>query len=102
MEQAAEALGLSRTHAYRLWTFARAWLYSQLAGGGGTGSLIFFTFSGILAAAFFALLDEERPEERRTVSVDFAKMQKIFLAAVEQHRPEDWAAYLDQACRRRR
>jgi RNA polymerase sigma factor (TIGR02999 family) len=33
VEQAAEALGLSRTNAYRLWTFARAWLYSQLAGG---------------------------------------------------------------------
>src|SRR6516164_6824059 len=30
--QAAEALGISRTDAYRLWTFARAWLYSQLAG----------------------------------------------------------------------
>jgi RNA polymerase sigma factor (TIGR02999 family) len=33
VEQAAEALGLSRTNAYRLWTFARAWLYSQLGGG---------------------------------------------------------------------
>jgi RNA polymerase sigma factor (TIGR02999 family) len=32
VEQAAAALGLSRTNAYRLWTFARAWLYSQLAG----------------------------------------------------------------------
>ena len=32
VEQAAEALGLSRTNAYRLWTFARAWLHSQLAG----------------------------------------------------------------------
>jgi RNA polymerase sigma factor (TIGR02999 family) len=32
VEQAAEALGISRTNAYRLWTFARAWLYSQLAG----------------------------------------------------------------------
>jgi RNA polymerase sigma factor (TIGR02999 family) len=30
IEQAAEALELSRTNAYRLWTFARAWLYSQL------------------------------------------------------------------------
>ena len=30
VEQAAEALGISRTNAYRLWTFARAWLYSQL------------------------------------------------------------------------
>jgi hypothetical protein len=25
-------------------------------------------------------------------------MQVIFLAAVERHRPEDWDAYLDQAC----
>jgi hypothetical protein len=25
-------------------------------------------------------------------------MQQIFLSAVEQHRPEDWEAYLDQAC----
>jgi RNA polymerase sigma factor (TIGR02999 family) len=33
MEQTAEALNLSRTNAYRLWTFARAWLHSQLAGG---------------------------------------------------------------------
>jgi RNA polymerase sigma factor (TIGR02999 family) len=33
VEQAAEALGLSRTNSYRLWTFARAWLYSQLTGG---------------------------------------------------------------------
>jgi RNA polymerase sigma factor (TIGR02999 family) len=32
VEQAAEALGISRTNGYRLWTFARAWLYSQLAG----------------------------------------------------------------------
>ena len=34
--QAAEAIGLSRTNAYRLWTFARAWLHSQLAEGGDT------------------------------------------------------------------
>jgi RNA polymerase sigma factor (TIGR02999 family) len=32
VEQAGEALELSRTNAYRLWTFARAWLHSQLAG----------------------------------------------------------------------
>lgn len=32
IEQAGEALGLSRTSAYRLWTFARAWLHSQLTG----------------------------------------------------------------------
>ena len=30
VEQAAEAIGLSRTSAYRLWTFARAWLHTQL------------------------------------------------------------------------
>ena len=33
VEQAAETLGMSRSNAYRMWTFARAWLYSQLAGG---------------------------------------------------------------------
>jgi len=38
VEQAAAALGLSRTNAYRLWTFARAWLHSQLADGQGAGS----------------------------------------------------------------
>ena len=32
------------------------------------------------------------------MSVDFAKMQEIFLAAVEQHAPDQWDAYLDQAC----
>ena len=46
----------------------------------------------------FALLDEECPEEERTVAVDFAKLQEIFLIAVEQHRPEDWDAYLNGAC----
>jgi DNA-directed RNA polymerase specialized sigma24 family protein len=30
VEQAADASGLSRTNAYRLWTFARAWLRCQL------------------------------------------------------------------------
>ncbi len=30
MEQAAQALGLSRRTAYRCWGFARAWLYQQL------------------------------------------------------------------------
>jgi RNA polymerase sigma factor (TIGR02999 family) len=33
IEQAGEVLGLSRTSAYRLWTFARAWLYSQFDRG---------------------------------------------------------------------
>ena len=32
------------------------------------------------------------------MSVDFGKMQVIFLDAVERHRPEDWDAYLHQAC----
>jgi RNA polymerase sigma factor (TIGR02999 family) len=32
VEQAAEALGLSRATAYRQWTFARAWLRSQITG----------------------------------------------------------------------
>jgi RNA polymerase sigma factor (TIGR02999 family) len=38
VEQAAETLGMSRSNAYRMWTFARAWLYSQLAGGQEAGS----------------------------------------------------------------
>ena len=29
VEQAAETLGLSRTAAYRHWTYARAWLFAQ-------------------------------------------------------------------------
>lgn len=33
VEQAAEALGMSRATAYRLWTFARAWLACRLEGG---------------------------------------------------------------------
>lgn len=32
------------------------------------------------------------------MSADFAKMQEVFLVAVERQRPEDRAAYLDQAC----
>jgi len=32
VEDAAEALGLSRTTAYRQWTYARAWLFAQLRG----------------------------------------------------------------------
>jgi hypothetical protein len=32
------------------------------------------------------------------MTVDFAKLQEIFLAAVERHRPEDWDAYVNQAC----
>ena len=35
VEQAAKALDMSRTEGYRLWTFARAWLNCQLAGGPG-------------------------------------------------------------------
>ena len=34
VEEAAEALGLSRAHAYRHWTYARAWLRAALGGGG--------------------------------------------------------------------
>jgi RNA polymerase sigma factor (TIGR02999 family) len=33
IEQAAEALGISRVTAHRYWTFARAWLHQQMAGG---------------------------------------------------------------------
>jgi RNA polymerase sigma factor (TIGR02999 family) len=33
IDQAAEMLGLSRTTAYERWTFARAWLYSELKSG---------------------------------------------------------------------
>ena len=32
VEEAAEALGLSRASAYRHWTYARAWLFSRLRG----------------------------------------------------------------------
>jgi WD40 repeat protein/serine/threonine protein kinase len=32
------------------------------------------------------------------MSVDFGKMQEVFLAAVEHHAPDQWDAYLDQAC----
>src|SRR5262245_15038683 len=33
VEEAAEALGLSRAHAYRHWTYARAWLRAALSEG---------------------------------------------------------------------
>ena len=33
VEEAAEALGLSRAAAYRHWSYARAWLRSALGGG---------------------------------------------------------------------
>jgi RNA polymerase sigma factor (TIGR02999 family) len=36
VEEAADALGLSRTSAYRHWTYARAWLFSQLRGDSPT------------------------------------------------------------------
>jgi serine/threonine protein kinase len=32
------------------------------------------------------------------MSVDFAKMQEVFLAAVEQHAPDQWDAYLARVC----
>src|SRR5262245_60157999 len=34
VEETAEALGLSRAHAYRHWTYARAWLRTALQEGG--------------------------------------------------------------------
>ena len=33
VEEAAESLGVARATAYRHWTFARAWLLEELAGG---------------------------------------------------------------------
>jgi RNA polymerase sigma factor (TIGR02999 family) len=33
VEEAAQALGISRAQAYRQWTFARAWLLQALSGG---------------------------------------------------------------------
>src|SRR3954468_3951674 len=33
IEQAAEALGISRVTAHRYWTYARAWLHQQMTGG---------------------------------------------------------------------
>jgi RNA polymerase sigma factor (TIGR02999 family) len=33
LEQAAEALGISRVTAHRYWTFARAWLHQQMSSG---------------------------------------------------------------------
>jgi RNA polymerase sigma factor (sigma-70 family) len=33
IEEAAQTLGVSRAHAYRQWTFARAWLLQALSGG---------------------------------------------------------------------
>ena len=33
IEQAAEALSISRVTAHRYWTFARAWLHQQITGG---------------------------------------------------------------------
>jgi serine/threonine protein kinase/tetratricopeptide (TPR) repeat protein len=32
------------------------------------------------------------------MSIDFGRMQAVFLDAVEHHAPEEWDAYLDQAC----
>ena len=32
------------------------------------------------------------------MSIDFGKMQEVFLAAVEHHAPDQWDAYLDEAC----
>jgi hypothetical protein len=38
LEEAAEALGVSRATAIREWRMARAWLYRELKGGGGYDS----------------------------------------------------------------
>jgi RNA polymerase sigma factor (TIGR02999 family) len=35
VDQAGEALGLARTTAYRHWSYARAWLHSELLGPAG-------------------------------------------------------------------
>jgi RNA polymerase sigma factor (TIGR02999 family) len=35
VEEAARALGVSRAHAYRQWTYARAWLQARLCEGPG-------------------------------------------------------------------
>jgi RNA polymerase sigma factor (TIGR02999 family) len=37
VEEAAEALGLSRTSAYRQWTYAKAWLFSRVSGDSRSG-----------------------------------------------------------------
>src|SRR5262249_17657717 len=58
----------------------------------------FFAIFWDFCLKHFALQGEDCPKERRAVTVDFAKLQEIFLAAVEHHRPEDWDAYLNQAC----
>ena len=36
LPEAAQALGLSLTTAKRHWAFARAWLYGELTGDGGS------------------------------------------------------------------
>jgi RNA polymerase sigma factor (TIGR02999 family) len=38
VEEAGEALGLSRAAAFRTWAFARAWLTAALAGGDSANS----------------------------------------------------------------
>lgn len=37
IQQASEVLGISRVTAHRYWTFARAWLYRRISGGGKAG-----------------------------------------------------------------
>ena len=37
IEQAAEALGISRVTAHRYWTYARAWLHQRITGGAEPG-----------------------------------------------------------------
>ena len=41
---------------------------------------------------------EQPASEEPAGRVEFARMQQVFLTAVEQHQPEDWDAYLDKAC----
>jgi RNA polymerase sigma factor (TIGR02999 family) len=37
IEEASEVLNISRVTAHRYWTYARAWLHRQMAGGAGAG-----------------------------------------------------------------
>jgi serine/threonine-protein kinase len=57
----------------------------------------FFCFFWDKRLRFSALRAEDHSGEQ-AMSVDFGRMQELFLAAVEQHAPSQWDAYLDQAC----
>jgi serine/threonine protein kinase len=43
-------------------------------------------------------MTENTSVEAVAMTADFAKLQAVFLAAVEQHPPDQWDHYLDQAC----